>query len=239
MNEKNSSLKKKIVPLPVDLSKLSDVVKNVVKKTVYDKFVAKVNGIDTSAYVLKTKYDTDKSELKNKIPELVKKTDYNVKITKIEGKIPGVSSLATKTILTTVEKKYMLVIQFKKTDYNTKITETEKKLTDHNHDEYITTPEFNILAAVFNARLSQANLVTKTDFDDKLSSLNRKITANKTMHLLVENEFKKLKTFDLSYFRGKSHFVDNDGTENYLVFQPIQRYLKVIANTKYISEWKV
>ena len=110
MNEKNSSLKKKIVPLPVDLSKLSDVVKNVVKKTVYDKFVAKVNSIDTSAYVLKTKYDTDKSELKNKIPELVKKTDYNVKITKIEGKIPGVSSLATKTTLTTVEKKYMLVI---------------------------------------------------------------------------------------------------------------------------------
>ena len=81
--------------------------------------------------------------------------------------------------------------------------------------------------------------MTKTDFDDKLSSLNRKITANKKMHLLVENEFKKLKTFDSSYFRGKSRFVDNDGTENYLVFQPIQRYLKVIANTKYISEWKV
>ena len=62
--------------------------------------------------------------------------------------------------------------------------------------------------------------MAKTDFDAKLSSLNIKITANKTKNLLVENEFKKLKTFDSSYFRGKSHFVDNDGTENYLVFQP-------------------
>ena len=61
----------------VDLSKLSDVVKNdVVKKTVYDKLVAKVKSIDTSGFVLKTNYDTDKKELENKIPNtsgLVKK----------------------------------------------------------------------------------------------------------------------------------------------------------------------
>ena len=67
----------KLVPVSVDLSKLSDVVKNdVVKKTVYDKLVAKVNSIDTSGFVLKTKYETDKSELENKIPDtsgLVKK----------------------------------------------------------------------------------------------------------------------------------------------------------------------
>ena len=55
----------KLVPVPVDLSKLSDVVKNDVKKIVYDKLVAKVNNIDTSDFVLKTKYDTDKSELEN------------------------------------------------------------------------------------------------------------------------------------------------------------------------------
>ena len=52
----------KLAPVPVDLSKLSDVVKNdVIKKT--DKLVTKVNSIDTSTFVLKTKYDTDKSEL--------------------------------------------------------------------------------------------------------------------------------------------------------------------------------
>ena len=58
----------KLAPVPVDLSKLSDVVKNdVVKKTVYDKLVAKVNSIDTSRFVLKTKYDRDKAEIENKI----------------------------------------------------------------------------------------------------------------------------------------------------------------------------
>ena len=49
------------MPIPVDLSKLSDVVKNdVVKKAVYDKLATKVNNIDTSEFVLKTKYQTDK-----------------------------------------------------------------------------------------------------------------------------------------------------------------------------------
>ena len=54
------------------------------KKTEYNKLVAKVNNIDTSEFVLKTKYDTDKSEIENKIPDnsgLVKKTDFNAKIT--------------------------------------------------------------------------------------------------------------------------------------------------------------
>ena len=51
------------MPAPVALSKLSDVVKNdVVKKTVYNKLVAKVNSIDTSRFVLKTSYDTNKKE---------------------------------------------------------------------------------------------------------------------------------------------------------------------------------
>ena len=58
----------KLVPIPVDLSKLSDVVKNdVTKKSVYDKLVAKVNNIDTSDFLLKTKYNTDKTELEKKI----------------------------------------------------------------------------------------------------------------------------------------------------------------------------
>ena len=57
----------KVAPVPVDLSKLNDVVKNdVIKKTVYDKLVAKVNNIDTNDFVLKTKYNTDKKELEKK-----------------------------------------------------------------------------------------------------------------------------------------------------------------------------
>ena len=136
------------------MSKLSNVVKNdVVKKDVYDKLVTKVNNINTSGFVLKTKYDADKSEIENKIPDtsgLVKKTDYNTKITEIEGKIPDVSNLATKTALTAVENKIPSASGLvNKTDYNTKITETENKLNNYNYDKYITTPEFNTLAAVF------------------------------------------------------------------------------------------
>ena len=98
-----------------------------------------------------------------------------------------------------------------------KINELEKKITDHKHQKYIPTPEFN--------KLTAENFV---DFDAKLSSLDKKITSNKTKNLLVENELKKLKTFDFSYFRGKSHF-EEDGTQNYLVFQPINKYFKTIA----------
>ena len=197
----------KLTTVPVDLSKLSDAVKkDVVKKAVYDQLFAEVNDIDTSDFVLKTKYQTNKTELEIKTPNtsgLVKKIDYNAKITEIEGKIPRVSSLATKAY---------------------------KKLTDHNHDKYITTPEFHIMTvSVFNARLAQANLITKTDFDAKLSSLHRKITANKTKKLLAQNYS--------SYFIGKSHS-EEDGTQNYLVFQPINKYFKVIANTDYVSSWK-
>ena len=109
----------KLAAVPADLNKLSNVVKNdVVKKTVYDKVVAKVNSIDTSTFVLKTKYDTDKTELEKKIPDksgLVKKTDHDTKIREIEGKIPNVTNLATKTALTTVQKKIPSVsIVFKK-----------------------------------------------------------------------------------------------------------------------------
>ena len=136
------------------------------------------------------KYDTDKSELEKKIPDtigLVKKTDYNTKITEIEGKIPDISNLATKTALNTVENKIPSVSNLvKKADYNNKITEIENKLNNHNHAKYIETSEFNKSAVdVFNSRITQANLVTKTGFDAKLSSLNRKVTQNKTEHLFV------------------------------------------------------
>ena len=152
----------RLVPVPTDLSKLSNVVKNdVVKKTVYDKLVIKVNNIDTSGFVLKTKYDTDKSELENKIPSingLVKKTNYDSKISEIEGKIPDISNLATKTALATVENKNSVSNLVKNTNSDTKVTEIENKLNKHNHDKYIDTQEFNNLASdVFNARLSQAN----------------------------------------------------------------------------------
>ena len=70
------------------------------KKAVYDKLVTKVNGtpfnnIDTSGFVLKTKYNTGKTELENKIPNV---TDFVIKakLTELENKIPDISNLAAK-----------------------------------------------------------------------------------------------------------------------------------------------
>ena len=115
--------------------------------------------------------------------------------------------MATKAALTTAENEMPSVSLVKKQTITQKLLKLKNKLTDHNHDKYIPTPEFNTLAAdIFNARLTQVNLITNTDFDAKLSSINRKITKNKTKHLLVENELNKLKTFDSSHFIGKSHF---------------------------------
>ena len=109
------------------------------------------------------------------------------KLTELENQIPDISNLATKTVLTTVESKIPSFNNLvKKTDYNTNVTEIENKLNNHNHDKYIA-------VHVFNARITQANLITKRDFDAKFSSLNRKITQNKLTHLLFENEFNKLK----------------------------------------------
>ena len=84
-------------------------------------------------------------------------------------------------------------------------------------------------------------MITKTDFDAKFSGLYRKIATNKTKALLIKKELNKFLiraiAFDSSYFIGKSHF-EEDGKQKYLVFQPISRNFKVIANTDYVSSWK-
>ena len=171
---------------------------------------------------------------------MVKKTYFNTKVTEIKGKIPSITGLATNSELTAVENKIPDVSSLvKKTDYNTKICEIENKVNDHNHDKYITTPEFNTLAAdVFKTRLTaQTDLIRKPDFDFRLKEISDRVTKNKTKHLLVENELKKLQKFDAAYFRGKSH-LEEDGTQNYLVFQLTYKYFKRIAgvgNGNYIT----
>ena len=92
-------------------------------------------------------------------------------------------------------------------------------------DNYFTTPEFNTLAAsVFNATLALADLVRKMYFDAKLLSVNKKITANKTKQLLVENELKKLKIFDWSYFIGKRHFEEDSTKKLFNISVKVQSF---------------
>ena len=107
----------------------------------------------------------------------------------LKNNIPDIINLATKTALTAAENEIPSVSNLvNKTNHNTKITVIEKKLTDHNHDKYIATPVFNTLAAdVFNSRsYTQANLITKTDFDSKLSSLNMKLLKIKQNTCLLK-----------------------------------------------------
>ena len=86
-----------------------------------------------------------------KIPNtsrFVKKSDYNAKISELENNRPSISGSLTTSALTAVESEIPDVSSFvKKTDYDTKTSELEKKITDHSHDKYITTPEFNKLTA--------------------------------------------------------------------------------------------
>ena len=106
---------------------------------------------------------------------MVKKTYFNTKVAEIEGKMPSITGLATTSALTAVENKIPDVSSLvKKTDYNTKISDIEKKITDHDHDKYITTPEFNTMAAsVFNARLAvQTNLIRKPELEFKLKGIS-------------------------------------------------------------------
>ena len=91
-------------------------------------------------------------------------------------------------------------------------------------------------ASVFNARLAQTNLITKADFDTKLSSLNRKILqTNQSIYSL---KIEKLEKTSGPLFVGNISFDGGDGLQAYLIFQPVHRYLKIITNAKYISEWK-
>ena len=106
----------------------------------------------------------------------------------------------------------MLVIWLKKQTMTQKVQKLKINLIIM-INKYITTAEFNTLAAdVFNARLGKANLVTKANCDNTVSSLDSKIAANRTKSESIENEL-KLKIFDSSYFIGKIHF-EEDGTPN-------------------------
>ena len=128
-------------------------------------------------------------------------TVLNTEISEVENKIPNTSNSVTTTVL------------------NTKIGEVENKIPDNS--KYITTQEFNkLMAENFAARLNQADLVNKTDFDNKLTSFNRRMTPNKTTHLKVPKKLNSLLTNDYSFFLSRIYSKSNDGSQNTFVYQP-------------------
>ena len=144
----------KLKTIPVDLAKLSNVVRNdAIKETEYDKLVAKVNGIDNTKFVSRTKYR------------------LNTKVTEIEGKIPHISDLTTKSALTVVENKIPDVSSLvKKTDFNTKVTEIEGKIPDITN--LVKKTDFNTKVTEIEGKIPDvSNLVKNTDFDTRLKKL--------------------------------------------------------------------
>ena len=109
---------------------------------------------------------------------------------------------------------------------NKKISKVERKIP--NHDKYITTPEFHKFTAEnFTTRLKQANLVTKTDFDNKLTSFNKQITPNKTKHLEVQKKVDNLITKDYNFFLGRIYFTNNDEPQDMFFYQPTFNVLEL------------
>ena len=145
-------------------------------------------------------------------------TVLNTKINEVENKIPNTRNLVTTTVL------------------NTKISEVENKIPDNS--KYITSQEFNKLTAEhFTARLKQADLVDKTDFDNKPTSF----TSNKTKRLEVQKKLNSLITKDYyNFFLGRIYLTSNDGSQNTFVYQPTldTLELKKDKGSDYVLSWK-
>ena len=144
----------KLKAVPSNLKKISDVVdKEVFNSTKSKTLKTKANNLERKILDVTTVIHINQYN--------TDKQNLEEKIGDVDEKVVDASGLVTKTIL------------------NTKISEAENKIL--NHDKYITTPEFNNMTkGNFEARLKQAHLVSKNDFDNKQISFNRRITSNKT-----------------------------------------------------------
>ena len=134
----------KLVRVAVDLSKLSDAIKNcVVKKEVYN---AKIKNIE---------------DIIPDIKNVSANTDLDDKINEVNYEIPNITNLTTTTALTAVEDKILNVSNLViKTYYNTKMSET----TDCDNDKSVTIQEFNKLTSeTFTAILAPASSASKSD----------------------------------------------------------------------------
>ena len=179
---------------------------------------------------------------------LATKTTLKAKINEVKGKIPNITNLATTTALTAVENKVPSVSNLvKKTDCNTKIME----ITDHNHEKYITTAEFDKLTEesfylglkrTNSARKSNiANFAKKTGFDEKL----KHVRSNKNELNELSKKVKKISTKGLtkdlidkfSILNGAKYF-SLGVFENYLVFIPDKKYIKHFTGTTWAETSK-
>ena len=220
----------KLKTVPNDMAKWSNVVKNdVVKKTEYHTLKNKVDAIDTSGFVTRTKFTTDTNALDDKID-------------KIEKKIPDISRLATKSSVThliTEQEDYTDKVK-KKIPYisglvsKTELTAVENKILDVSG-----LAAASALTAVENKIPDVTSLITKTDFDAKLKSISDRVTNNKSKDLLLDNELKKLKALVDSTAKTKFDAVQKENSFNRGFFYYLQQsylvYDSMIAKSVYFN----
>ena len=167
--------------MPYDLAKLSNVVKkDVVKKTEYYTLINKVDAIDTSGFVTRTKFTNDTNALDDKID-------------KIEKKIPDISRLATNSSVTrliTEQEDYTDKVKKKFPDISGLASKTELTAVENKIPDVSGLATTFALTAVENKIPDITSLITKTDFDAKLKNISNRVTNNKSKDLLLDNELK-------------------------------------------------
>ena len=216
---------------------MSNVIKNeVVKKTAYNTLKNKVDAIDTSKFVSRTKFTTDTNSLDDKID-------------KVEKKILDISGLATKSSVTrliTAQEDYTDKVKKKIPDISGLASKTELTAVENKIPDVSGLATTSALTAVENKIPDITNLITKTDFDTKLKIVSDRVTNNKSKNILLDNELKKLKTRvdssekiklndvqkEISFNRGFFYYLQ----QSYLVYEC--RVNSFAFNNKKITNWK-
>ena len=228
----------KLKIVPDDLAKLSNVVKNdVVKKTTYNTLKNKVDAIDTSGFVTRTKFTTDTNPLDDKID-------------KVEKKIPDISGLATKssvTLLITEQEDYTDKVKKKIPHISGLASKTELTAVENKIPDVSSLATASALTVVENKIPDITSLITKTDFDPaKFKKISDRVTNKKSKDLVLDNELKKLKTLvgssakiklnevqkEISFFREFFSYTQNSN----LVYECKVSSMKF--NISGILEWK-
>ena len=227
----------KLKTVPDDLAKLSNAVKNeVVKKITYNTLKNKVDAIDTSKFVSRSKFTTDTNTLDDKID-------------KVEKKIPDISGLATKSSVTrliTEQEDYTDKVKKKIPDISGLVSKTELTAVENKIPDISGLATASALTAVENKIPDITSLITKTDFDSKLKNISDRVTNNKSKDLLLDNELKKLKTLVGSSAKIKFDEVQKENIFNRGFFYYLQQSYLVYEckmdsfnfTSKKISEWK-
>ena len=227
----------KLKTVPIDLAKLSNVVKNdVVKKTDYNTLKSKVDGIDVSKYVGRTKYETDGKAIYDKIDKVEKKipvlTDFvttarfnhekkllatKTALTAVENRISDVSTLATKTSLSS-----LLPVS----TFNSKVTELEGKVTtvDNKFSEFVKKTDYGAeITKIKNDYATNASLDSKINdlkaqhIATEVKTIDDKAKKNASDILAFENRLQQKEDIvnenerGISFSRGFFFYIDHRG----------------------------